>query len=600
MPPSTCFYYIVIPSDETQAIQCLLTENGQKELETVANDLIGRSINLTLLIRPTSDAAGLYAYSSTISMEKNTRATRLAMACGLLSIRLLGHVIMFRSKGSFGFVDLTLGEIQGTACGSPDLREQVQVELAGDIESTDLIPEWLATASQQNYHDAVVLAQFAAVMDVDKPTIDGGESDSSVSSDNSDRSINAASVDTTKNVIQESVQDQTNLSLFVAKSSLCLHCRGPTESLCQGCYGAYFCSAPRGCRQLGWSHDCICATWKLYTDRRDVLSTFPFGDWHKQLLGRDCQISDHPYRKFLHENVGIDLGKASWWRTEGDGWAGGNSFSAKTVEIRTRLSFQDGFNPIREIPPERRVTDTEINKFELPRNSCGLLTLPSWKEYYELRGIPLSSPCALLLSFPLTIYHAIVEYGEVPVMVARILKRVIRVHVVGIEKELNFIDLFKEIGLLLPEDTKVELVFVVRDDMLPLNCRGDACMKVHLTTNLTLIISCGTYGDDLNPNFDCGSGPPDMVIGLNAGLFAYESWRSVVTFLHRNTGIVGVFTDYNEHSGMHCASVGGSHARNSLCINPFRQPLALPVYSMNLPQFSNAFLYVYNQQELEL
>jgi hypothetical protein len=144
------------------------------------------------------------------------------------------------------------------------------------------------------------------------------------------------------------------------------------------------------------------------------------------------------------------------------------------------------------------------------------------------------------------------------------------------------------------------MVFIVREDMLPPSCRGDSAIEVHLTEHLTLMVACGTYGDDLDPNFDCGSGPPDMVIGLNAGLFAYESWRSVVTYLHLTPGVVAVFTDYNEHSGMHCASLGGAQSRNSLCVNPFRQPLAMPVYSMNLPQFSNGFIYVYNEQVLDI
>lgn len=110
----------------------------------------------------------------------------------------------------------------------------------------------------------------------------------------------------------------------------------------------------------------------------------------------------------------------------------------------------------------------------------------------------------------------------------------------------------------------------------------------------------GTYGDSLDPNFDCGGGgTPDMVIAANAGLYAYESWRSVVNYLYNNPGIVGVFTDYNEYSGENCASLAGHKGRESLCINPFRQPRAMPVYSMNLPQFSNGFLYVMNAQELE-
>ena len=156
--------------------------------------------------------------------------------------------------------------------------------------------------------------------------------------------------------------------------------------------------------------------------------------------------------------------------------------------------------------------------------------------------------------------------------------------------------------------------------MLPTKCRTTKSsssddsdrflLRVEMTSNLTVGVVGGTYGGEmksdhsatttiLDPNFDCGSGPPDMVIAMNAGLYAYESWRSVVDYLYHNTGVVGVFTDYNEYSGVHCAGLGGAASRESLCINPFRQPLAMPVYSMNLPQFSNGFFYVFNAQELD-
>jgi hypothetical protein len=84
-----------------------------------------------------------------------------------------------------------------------------------------------------------------------------------------------------------------------------------------------------------------------------------------------------------------------------------------------------------------------------------------------------------------------------------------------------------------------------------------------------------------------------------SSLYAYDSWRSVVNYLYSNKGVVGCFSDYNEYSGMNCAAIGGHESRESLAMNPFRQPLAMPVYSMNLPQFSNGFLYVFNRQELE-
>ena len=49
----------------------------------------------------------------------------------------------------------------------------------------------------------------------------------------------------------------------------------------------------------------------------------------------------------------------------------------------------------------------------------------------------------------------ITKSGAVPVTVSRMLKRQLRIHVVGIEKEMNFLDLFKEIGYILPFDVKV-------------------------------------------------------------------------------------------------------------------------------------------------
>jgi hypothetical protein len=143
--------------------------------------------------------------------------------------------------------------------------------------------------------------------------------------------------------------------------------------------------------------------------------------------------------------------------------------------------------------------------------------------------------------------------------------------------------------------------------MLPVQCQNahlerrhqSTILTLHLCSNLFLTVVSGTYGASLDPSFDCGSGPPDMVLAMNAGLYAYESWESVVAYLYRNAGVIGVFSDYNEYSGVNCAGLGGQSCRESLCINPFRQPRAMPVYSMNLPQFSNGFLYVMNEQELE-
>lgn len=175
-------------------------------------------------------------------------------------------------------------------------------------------------------------------------------------------------------------------------------------------------------------------------------------------MGRSFQLSDTPYESFLVNELGV-LGKNmnSWWTTEINGWSGGLSGSAKTVNALKRLTYMEGFRLDGDkIPPERRVTpDDWIGTVKT--DECRLLNLDSWDDYYKVRHIPLSSPVALLLTFPLTIYHAIRMHGAVPVTVAKMLHRPLRLHVVGIEKELNMIDIFKEVGYLLPKDLKVNL-----------------------------------------------------------------------------------------------------------------------------------------------
>ena len=319
------------------------------------------------------------------------------------------------------------------------------------------------------------------------------------------------------------------------------------------------------------------------------------------------QLSDKPYADFLRKMCGSDLA-ASWWGTELHGWQGGTSYSARKVDITRRLTYIQGFAPVSDIPHEAAI----IPGRSLTVNAVGLVKLGSWADYYELRDIPLDSPVALLLTFPLTLYHAIVQYGMVCCVVARMLQRRIRVHIVGAEKELNMLDVYKEVMFLMRcspnmadatqrTEWKIELVFVVRPDMMPHEHEHMDKYDFSLCDegNLHIYVVAGTYNESIDPRFDCGTGMPDMVVAYNAGLFAYKSWRSVVRYLDQNAGVVGVFTDYNEHSAVNCASLGGHKARESVRVNAFRQPRAMPVYSMNLPQYSNGFVYVYNEQELD-
>ena len=430
----TSFTYIQVPCQINQDLQVRNAAHGggyDDEVEgTVVAEFFGREtrVKLTLLVRPTEGRIpGLYAYS-TLNESPNVRATRLAMACGHLSLRFRGDVLLFRHFHT----SLSLSDIYGAACVSPDLRESIHQQLG----NTTPIPHWIKLATQQNYHDVAALQEFALAM-------------SATGSDQESSDVDEDGTGTLR-------VDKSNQGLprqFVAKTPLCLECRQPCNVTCPDCRGCYFCPPPRTCRITCWSHDCVCSTWKVYTERRSLLKEFPFDSWHLQLLTRENELSEEPCRQFLEDHLGLTFGESSWWRTETDGWSGGQSASAIMVDPSVRLSYKDGFAPVADLPPERRPSLDEIAGF--PVNEVGLTQISSWEDYYRARNISLSSPVAVLLTFPLTVYHAIATFGHVPVTVARMLKRPMRLHLVGVEKELNFLDIFQEVGYLLPDDFEV-------------------------------------------------------------------------------------------------------------------------------------------------
>jgi hypothetical protein len=430
------FTFVLIPYQNDLEMKELVTLKSEYESEeTKATIYFGThcSLRVTLLLRPSfqDQSPGLVAYSSSHTVP-NIRATRLAMACGKLSTRFFGDVLLFRHR----MTSLSASDVFGAACISPDLRKTIQQVLGNSIYP---IPIWIYRALQENYHDETVLEKFATVMSVTIP--DKLEPINSTSPEDSNH---------------EKPLEIPPQKVVVAKSPLCLECRRPCEILCSNCFACYFCPAPRSCRQICWSHECVCNTWKVYTDRRAILYKFPFTEWHLKLIHRGNEISEEPYRMFLEDTMQLNLNDdvLNWWRTEVDGWEGGQSKSAKTVDPSIRRHcFRDGFSPILDFPPPRPPTRDE--SLEFSRNELGFLKINNWENYYNLRRIPLSSPVALLLTFPLTFYHALVTFGQVPVTVSRMLQRPLRLHVVGIEKELNFLDIFQELGYLIPTDFEV-------------------------------------------------------------------------------------------------------------------------------------------------
>ena len=290
--PTTHRLFVVIPWDEERPLRSESLQHSDNissnddddddddsnddDLEDVAvSRLLGDSVRLTLLVRPGEDRVpGLYAYSASHrDVRPNVRATRLAMACGILDVRFRGDVLFWRHFGT----SLDMNDIAFAACHSPDLRRSVQQEFRNrvqhgksGVEDKDddgggsggdgcvdnvKIPHWLASASQQNYHDRAILSKFATAMvsaadDDDDDDGDGDDNHEREHEQGQGRDDKDSDDSTTDKVSGSDPGSTPQKRLMITKVPLCLHCRRPSDELCVDCGGAYFCSDR--CRQEGY------------------------------------------------------------------------------------------------------------------------------------------------------------------------------------------------------------------------------------------------------------------------------------------------------------------------------------------------------------
>lgn len=238
--------------------------------------------------------------------------------------------------------------------------------------------------------------------------------------------------------------------------------------------------------------------------------------------------------------------------------------------------------------------------------------LYSWKDYYEWRCIPLDSPVALLLHWPLTVYYATQVIG-----IKRLIpegSNVLCIHYLGPEKELQQLAVFGElralfsglhvhidlIGPAIPQQRDGEKINVCNFA----HCMGPDCICKSSTVNVshsegiglmskvTLQLHSGFYHDcyrDIQKD-----SPPHLVIAPNAGIAAYSSWLPTIELI-KNINIPTVFSDYCEeacHLAACCINTVTGHPLSlPIQLNPFRQPMVVEDSALLLPCYSNCFLF---------
>lgn len=191
----------------------------------------------------------------------------------------------------------------------------------------------------------------------------------------------------------------------------------------------------------------------------------------------------------------------------------------------------------------------------------------SWGEYYAHRGITDTSPVAIILSFPLTLYYVLTR-----------LKLCFRgtaiVHLIGVEKELDQLLGYQELHRLLP-DLRLQIVMVgpsVPPSLHKATSRkfssrdGDGCVEISFFR--------GLYHDFRA----IGVQLPSLVLGPNLGLFATNKYPGLAktAWLLAKEGCPVVLTDFTELGAdqtRHIFQNLGVSLSWPVEINPFRRPV---------------------------
>uniref|UniRef100_A0A8D0GUE0 Zinc finger MYND-type containing 15 n=1 Tax=Sphenodon punctatus TaxID=8508 RepID=A0A8D0GUE0_SPHPU len=306
-------------------------------------------------------------------------------------------------------------------------------------------------------------------------------------------------------------------------------------SACQQCCAVLYCS--ESCRKGDWNrsradtgHQFWCQRMAGYMSRTQELADLPFTF--------AAEVTSETFNKegFLATR-GLTRG---YWAGESmlvdgvvDGGRGpplggavlthvlpGNPFEALCAEGSSALSPTP-----RERPP--------------PRSYFG-----SWKDYYEWRGLPLGSPLAVLMTYPLTAYYIITRLTPQHFPELNLLnKQSLKVHVLEPSREVQLLMLFWELAVLLPL-VSLELLFV--GDRLPqeldgqqfllqrdVSIGGGGCLRISGVSVRPGSAPKAKGGrGELQMGFSTGpyhllqAPKPDLVIGFNSGFALKDTWLS--------------------------------------------------------------------------
>ncbi|KAK9806175.1 hypothetical protein WJX72_004469 [[Myrmecia] bisecta] len=354
--------------------------------------------------------------------------------------------------------------------------------------------------------------------------------------------------------------------------------------LCQNCLAMYYCSPKHQKRHWKMGHKDECQRMASQMQRCQELARFPFTFAAAPATPGQVDLSQAKTPSVQSVMSHCDTEASSIHMPEKPSCTSQGAMP----ETPADLSALCGMDPC------------EVPCWQLPVTLLLGTDITDWASYCKARGLTLSSPVAVLLHVPLTLFWILQQlHKRRPLLQSG---RQLVIHIIGVQREVDQWPILLELSALLP-DIHLHLALVSPDVPKRLHAASEVFCAPRqqqggrATGSLRLTIYYGMYHDLLEElERDCGRA--DVVFGPNAGLAAYPSWIPTIQLLAAPLAPPAVFTDFCEEAAHRGAvmlqATAGKELSLPLKINPFRKPVRCTGRDNALPSYSNAFLFGIN------
>ena len=237
-------------------------------------------------------------------------------------------------------------------------------------------------------------------------------------------------------------------------------------------------------------------------------------------------------------------------------------------------------------------------------------TIDSWKKYFEVRGYSMDNPSALIMEVPMTIWHIINKFylPKAPLVPGE--RRQLTIHLLGPEKEADLLPLFECLLPFFPKwEICIHMIGPQISNDIPAHNRAMLLKSQSNDNSLFISLNPGNYTPqhhdaslfklpdefpkDLLKGQNFGQGKPDLVIALNANLLGYPDWAPTLKFLcdAKQTVYITDRMEQMAHAVTANIHMVGGKMVVPVQANPFRQPVFDFKKDVNLPGWSNGFLF---------